>query len=249
MSDPPRLKLIQGSPEALLLASARTVEPPSSAEEEIWRRLETITTVGAAAGTAALLSLRPAATGAKLAGKGLWLAVLKWGAIVAVGAPAVGVAVHESLPVILRAVHIVAPTRPAADKPPIMPAVDSKPAPEAAQIAAPDHLDVVDPSTSRPVHPVGKSLTGLSALTKESDQLAAARAKLARGDPRGALADIARLSSEFPHGRLRQEREVVAIDCLMALGERDAARARSRTLLREFPSSPYAAHLSRVLEQ
>ncbi len=87
-----------------------------------------------------------------------------------------------------------------------------------------------------------------SALTVEGDMLAAARARLAGGDPRGALAEIARLSSQVPHGRLLQEREVVAIDSLEALGDNEGARARSTAFLRQFPASPYAAHMRRILE-
>jgi outer membrane protein assembly factor BamD (BamD/ComL family) len=89
---------------------------------------------------------------------------------------------------------------------------------------------------------------GTSALTVESDMLAAARARLAAGDPRGALTEIARLGSQFPHGRLLQEREVVAIDSLEALGDNEMARARSTAFLKQFPVSPYAAHLRRILE-
>ena len=78
--------------------------------------------------------------------------------------------------------------------------------------------------------------------------LAAARAKLAEGDPRGALAEIARLSSQFPRGGLLEEREVVAIDSLGAMGDNEGARARSAAFVRQFPASPYAAHLRRILE-
>ena len=54
---------------------------------------------------------------------------------------------------------------------------------------------------------------------------------------------------EFPHGRLVQEREVLAIDCLAALGEGEAARARAAAFLARFPVSPYAAHVRPFAER
>ena len=44
--DPPRLRSETGSVEALLLRSARNVEPPPHAEDEVRRRLDVVLTVG-----------------------------------------------------------------------------------------------------------------------------------------------------------------------------------------------------------
>jgi len=196
MADPPRLRSNSGSREAILLASSRSVDPPPFAEEEIWRRLQ-FSTLGVAAGTAAVLTHRAASASGTLIRKAFSLTALKWGAVVAVVAAALGVAV---------------------------------------------------PAASRSVRGSSRSSASTSALTVESDMLAAARAKLAEGDPRGALAEIARLSSQFPRGGLLEEREVVAIDSLGAMGDNEGARVRSAAFVRQFPASPYAAHLRRILE-
>src|SRR5260370_22877220 len=121
MADPPRLRSNSGSLEAILLASSRSVEPPPFAEEEIWRRLQTLSTIGVAAGTAAVLTHRVASASGTLMSKTFWLSALKWGAVVAVGAPAVGVAVHQGLvswkPAV-RAAAVGKPPRPTPPPPP-----------------------------------------------------------------------------------------------------------------------------------
>jgi outer membrane protein assembly factor BamD (BamD/ComL family) len=88
-----------------------------------------------------------------------------------------------------------------------------------------------------------------SALLAESALLGDARAKLAAENSRGALDDVARLENRFPHGRLVQEREVVAIDAHAGLGNRAALRARAQAFLERFPQSPYASHVRQSLEQ
>jgi hypothetical protein len=244
MADPPRLRSNSGSLEAILLASSRSVEPPPFAEEEVWRRLQTLSTIGVAAGTAAVLTHRVASASGTLVSKTVWLSALKWGAVVAVGAPAVGVAVHQGLATWKPAVAAAPAARSLRGSPP--PALDVVPQ---AALADRSALDTLDPAAaSRSVRGASKLAMGTSALTVESDMLAAARGKLATGDPRSALAEIARLSSQFPHGRLLQEREVVAIDSLEVLGDNEMARARSTAFLKQFPGSPYVAHLRRILE-
>jgi len=241
MGDPPRLRSNSGSLEAILLASSRSVEPPPFAEEEIWRRLQALSTIGVAAGTAAILTHRVASAGSSLVSKVFSLTALKWAAVVAVGAPAVGVAVHQGLANWKPTVSAVAGGRPLRSSPP--PALDVVPRAAFADRSDPDAIDPAAASRSARRHSGSPS-----ALTIEGDMLAAARAKLAAGDPRACLAEIARLSSEFPHGRLLQEREVIAIDSLGSLGDNEGARARAAAFLRQFPASPYAAHLRRILE-
>jgi hypothetical protein len=79
--------------------------------------------------------------------------------------------------------------------------------------------------------------------------LRAAQERYAGGDPRGALDDVGRLSAQFPLGWLVQEREVLAMDCLAALGDRVGARARAQTFLDRFPQSPYLAHVRQFVER
>jgi hypothetical protein len=245
MNDPPRFSSQAGSPEALLVASAPGVEPPLAAQDELWRRLQDAT--GAAAvGTAALAAHRAASIGAKVAGPGFWTSVVKWSAVVALGAPVAGVVAHgvlaRSRPLPLPvAPHIeatpskqvaLAPAPSAASDVSLAPVADQAPQPARTAAAGLPQTNHVSPERMTP-----------SELTAESRLLGEAKARLAAGDARGALEGAAQLSARFPRGRLFQEREILAIDALQALGQDDAARTRALSFLARYPSSPYASHL------
>ena len=94
MSDPPRLRSESGTLSALLLKSAPDFEPPPSAQEEVWRRLQMVTAVGVAAGATGLAAHAAASAGAKIVSQAVRVGLIKWGAIVAIGAPAVGMTTH-----------------------------------------------------------------------------------------------------------------------------------------------------------
>lgn len=64
-----------------------------------------------------------------------------------------------------------------------------------------------------------------------------------RADPAGALATAAVHLREFPSGQLAQEREVVAIEALVALGRGEEATARAAAFRAKWPTS---AHLRRI---
>jgi hypothetical protein len=256
MGDPPRLRSASGSLEALLLRSSRTLEPPPSAEEEVWGKLQVMTAAGAAATAAGLAA--PTAAGSKIVAKALWLSALKWGAVLAVAVPAAGVATHYALHRPAAGVAVApAPVPIVSLLPNLAGGPLQAPAPEAAEsVAAPA---VVAPLVAPAVNadtPLAQRVRGIpgrreasSALKKEGLSLGAARAKFAQGDARGALEDASRLGAEFPHGRLVQEREVLAIDCLAALGDTEAERSRAHAFLARFPASPYVAHVRQLLER
>jgi hypothetical protein len=75
MMDPPRLRSETGSVEALLLRSARNVEPPPHAEDEVRRRLDVVLTVGVGLAGATGIA---AETARQLIGKASWVLLLKW---------------------------------------------------------------------------------------------------------------------------------------------------------------------------
>jgi hypothetical protein len=259
MADPPRLRSESGSWEALLLRSAPTLEPPPSAQDEVWRRLEVASAVGAAAaaGATGIAAHLATSAGSKMVGEGIWLSVLKWGAVVAIGVPAVGVTARV---VMHRETHETrAVVQAAAPSPAVEPAharAAGGSLPDSSQTSSPIERPVVDlpkpGSPQRAGHTAGHAESAMSdapsALRAESLLLGVARAKLAAGDSRGALDDVARLGVQFPHGTLVQEREVLAIDCLSAMGNRPGMRTRARAFLERFPSSPYSAHLRQLLE-
>lgn len=62
-------------------------------------------------------------------------------------------------------------------------------------------------------------------------------------DPARALSIANGHPSIYPHGSLDQERELIAIDALVRLGQRDEARARADAFRARYPNS---AHLGRV---
>jgi hypothetical protein len=248
--DPPRLRTKSGSWEARLLRASPSLEPPADAEEEVWRRLKGLAAVGAATGAVGLGAHSAVAAG-NIAGKAMWTWALPWaaGALLAVGVPAVGVATYWAVHRQALPAHKVSVTAPSATVAPARSeqvAEGPAPQPDVVQTATP----VVVESLAREA-PRSKAAphSASSALKAESLLLAAARSKFAAGDASGALDDVGRLGAQFPHGKLVQEREVVAIDCLAALGDRAAMRARALAFRERFPNSPYTAHVRQVLGQ
>lgn len=66
-----------------------------------------------------------------------------------------------------------------------------------------------------------------------------------RSDPSRALEVAAEHRAQFPSGQLAQEREVVAIEALVALGRREEAAARAEAFRAKWPGS---AHVRRIEE-
>ncbi|NOU27052.1 MAG: hypothetical protein HOO96_04015 [Polyangiaceae bacterium] len=79
----------------------------------------------------------------------------------------------------------------------------------------------------------------------ETESLIHARERLRAGAPTEALALLAVHSRKFPHGFLVEEARVLRIQ---ALASTDPAKARreAAAFLREFPSSPYRANVTRM---
>jgi hypothetical protein len=215
----------------------------------VWRRLQVATAAGAMAAGVTAAGLGASATaGAKVAAKTVWATTaLQWTAVALLGLPVAGAAVHlgarrATIPASNVALHAAPALDPRVDldpraEPPsqeaLAPTLETPPAP--AEVAA--------PIRGRAAPPPSINRDAASALHKESLALGAARSKFAAGDARAALDAVNRMSAEFPRGRLVQEREVLAIDCLDAIGDRDGTRARARRFLDRFPESPYAAHV------
>jgi outer membrane protein assembly factor BamD (BamD/ComL family) len=82
------------------------------------------------------------------------------------------------------------------------------------------------------------SPTRASSLADETELLQAARAALARGDHRGALALADAHRRRFPGGALAEEAEVTRILGLCGVGDTAAARTASAAFLERFPRSP-----------
>ncbi len=110
--------------------------------------------------------------------------------------------------------------------PPDAPPIAAAPAPERAPRAVDE--------------PHQRNLLGV-----ESRLLTEARAQLRGGEPRAALATLERLQTRFPKGVLLQERQVLMIQVLSALGDNAAASRKARDFLEAYPNSPHAPQLHR----
>lgn len=51
----------------------------------------------------------------------------------------------------------------------------------------------------------------------------------------------------YPQGKMTQERELLAVSALVALGRRTAALSRAASFERQFPTSPYRKQLGDLL--
>jgi hypothetical protein len=71
--------------------------------------------------------------------------------------------------------------------------------------------------------------------------------RLQASDPAAALRVVARHLRLFPSGVLAQERELVAIDALLRVGQREAARVRAATFLRQYPGSVHALRIQELV--
>ena len=214
-------------------------DAPGAAKERVYSALlasleaAAIGTAGAAKASAAKASaaLSPAATPA-LAGlassKALLIGAGIWLIGGATGAALYGAFQHEHV----RVVYV--------DRPVVMSPTPTL-APSAAALAP-----SLEPSTANaaPAVRAAPSALSSSAARSEGSQLAReralldiARAAAARGEPALAFERAERHRRQFPHGRLAEEREALAIRALIALGRSDEARARANAFRASYPNS------------
>jgi len=105
-------------------------------------------------------------------------------------------------------------------------------------------------NTTKPLTSVATASATASALPAEPEasMLARAHQALLHHDPDRALAVAGEHARSYPQGALTQEREVIAVEALLALGRRDEARARVATFRREHPKSSHLSRLERLVE-
>jgi hypothetical protein len=256
MGDPERLLAPGGDGDDLereLLGSIRNVSPPPGAKGKAWEGIAATvavaTTIGvgtATVGTAA--TAHAAATGVGASAK---LFTAKVVLSVAIAGSTLGAGGYwVSRQVAQRPVVAPAPERRAAPEAP-------PPGPAAPAIAAPSPCDTPQaeppcPTAAPPVapppghaprtidEPHARNLLGV-----ESRMLTEARAQLRGGEPRAAMATLERLQTRFPKGVLLQEREVLTIQVLSALGDNAAASRKAKAFLEAYPNSPHAPQLRR----
>jgi len=260
MSDSKRLLSTTGEQheiERSLLRSLRDVTAPPDAKAETWTRLQAqlAATAAVAAGAAAAESVARAAVGGPMGAgvaatpTGLATAGAMGSAVVKLG---LGLLVVGSLtagavalwprgkPAISARAVAPAPSVPAAVAMPRGPQPPAAPAPATEDPAA---IAAV-PSNSRAIHPRRPAPSAIpDPLGVEAAMITQARAQLRGGDARAALSTLGRLQSRSRNGALGQEREILTIQALSALGETEAARRRARAFVASYPDSPHAAQV------
>lgn len=131
-------------------------------------------------------------------------------------------------------------------------AVSRPPEPRVVYVDRPAPVVVVPSAAPPPPEPtasvvVPSPVARPQAATKDAElaaermQIEGARAALARGDAAGTLATIDRYKARFPHGQLREEAEVVAIQALVRAGRGSDARARAALYRARYPDGFFRA--------
>ncbi|HSC86908.1 MAG TPA: hypothetical protein VLC09_06540, partial [Polyangiaceae bacterium] len=85
----------------------------------------------------------------------------------------------------------------------------------------------------------------LSSPLSEVELLRRARDLLER-DPNGTLRWVERHRAQYPHGKLEQEREVLAVEALRRLGRDAEAARRAGAFVSEHPESAHKTRLERT---
>ncbi|XXX80362.1 hypothetical protein WMF30_16485 [Sorangium sp. So ce134] len=245
MSDPKRWNQEGGGAplgaRELLLAASRP-RPMTSAElaRTAARVAPLATTAGAGATVPMWIKGIFLAVGLGAGGAGLYAALDDGRSAAASVAPLADLPLEQLFSSARGGLPAAAPPPAAAPAPEPAPAAEpAPPAPVARREA---------PRSSRPAAPAPDALAAVDNddLVRESNLLDRSRAALAQ-DPAAALAALDRHESDFPKGRLAEEREFIAIRALMRLGRADEARARAAAFVARYPSSSFAEPVRRIV--
>lgn len=87
-----------------------------------------------------------------------------------------------------------------------------------------------------------------SSLLEEVRLLDTVRSALRAAELQGAAQGLAQYEQRFPRGELAREKSVLALDLLVASGQRQRAAARASALLAQPGMQRYAAHLRSILQ-
>jgi hypothetical protein len=129
------------------------------------------------------------------------------------------------------------------------------PAPDRATIEASKHVPVTSPEkgdrpaavvTSPPI-PAGAPVPAGSSVVAEVASLDRARAALAAGDAREAIARLSAHDVAFPTGALQPEAVVLRVRALVALGERGRAAQVANRFIAVHPESAQAGRLRALI--
>lgn len=164
-------------------------------------------------------------------------------------AGAVGHAVLTSAPLAPQpappvSVVIASPSPPPPSPPPPAAPAESASTPVATSASAPVPTTAAPPAS----HAVRSDGVDVS-LDAERTLLERARAALQRRDPEGALEAVRLHEQRFSRGKLRDERELVAVRALVASGQAERAEERARRFEESAPDSPLLPAIRRAAEK
>ncbi|HEX5661558.1 MAG TPA: hypothetical protein VFX59_30420 [Polyangiales bacterium] len=256
--DPTRLRNDADGSELVLLETLRADAPPDDVRASMWK------VVAAQAAVAGVASSAGAAVPVKMATALLPKALAaKVAVVLAVGAVGAGAALLQPSKVPERAqvhapvkVEAAAPRRLESEQTcvegvaPGCGEVNVPSAPTAVpEVRAPKRVKRVrekaDPIAAIEARP--EPVRSLDTLQAESRMLAQARAQLRAHDLAGAEQTLNQARDQFARGALGQEREVLQVELLSALGDREGADHRARRFLRKHSDSPHAKRVQRFL--
>jgi len=241
MADPDRMLSSSSDADDLeraLLGSLRDVSPPRGVKDETWNAVAAQIAAAGAAGALATATGKAAGASALRA-----LVVNAALGVAVVGSTITGGVIwvrHAQRPQNAPAAPAVANV-PAAANAPIRPL-------SAPAEAPPEAVDRQAPAAGRRVSRPGEGSESPDPLSRESAIVTEARAQLKSGDPRAALATLARLHAGAQNAVLVQEREVLTIQALSALGDTDSARRRARAFVTAYPNSPHTPQLRHIAD-
>ncbi len=138
------------------------------------------------------------------------------------------------------------------------PAIVSEVRADDVPVISVDQLPTAQPSTevaagarpvASPVKPSAKPQAGTSAANRSASELELLQhaQAIVSSDPRGSLALTNEHARDYPSGEFVQERETIAVEALVHLGQKEEARRRARALLERFPRTPYSAKVAMLL--
>jgi hypothetical protein len=240
--------------ERALLGGLRDLAPPPEAKAETWTRLQArlAGTAAAAAGAvaaqhasqAAIVGTAPAGPASTLAGPAASMALRSLALKVGLGVLVAGSMTAGTLALWPRRAQTAAsPTVMPSRAEPAAATVPLDPEP---RIAPPLVTLPPDKRTARARRP--EPATAPDPLREEAAMITAARAELRSGEAHAALVTLDRLQSRSRNGVLGQEREILTVQALSALGEADEARRRARAFVARYPDSPHAAQMRGIAQ-
>lgn len=241
--------------EQWLLDAARRDTPPPELTRHAWARFAKTSGQAAAATRGALLSR----LGARAAlSKWAWLgAGMLAGSALTVAVLAPRAAPTARAPLDAAPLHAGAANEPLERDEPEAQTQQAAPSPIHDGAAA--HAPALAPHAAPPAAPSARHarrsspapspLAASSNLAAEVRALDAVRGEIESNRPDRALAAIADFHHDFPRAQLAADAEGLAIEALLARGDRDGAAQRARQFLNQYPEDPHAARFEPIAGQ